>query len=230
LSNTPDWLPGGYLDAAGADVNGDGDDDVLIAKGSPGQVAVFVYAQQPPELTVDWATVSVNEGEVATNSGTVSDPDGDTVTLSASVGTVANNGDGTWDWNFPAADGPANGQTVTISGDDGNGGTADVFFDLTVVNVAPTVANINVPVDPVCIENQPISVSAAFSDPAGTADEPYMCTFDYGDGAGPVPGTVVGMTCTGPDYTYASAGVYAVTVTVTDKDGGVGIRHRRRMD
>ena len=45
---------------------------------------------------------------------------------------------------------------------------------------------------------------------------------DYGDGAGPQPGAVLGTTCTRPDQTYAEAGVYVVTVAVTDKDGGTG--------
>ena len=75
---------------------------------------------------------------------------------------------------------------------------------------------------PVSINDQPVSASAGFSDPAGTADASYSCTVDYGDGVGPQAGTVLAMTCTGPDQTYAGPGIYEVTVVVTDKDGGTG--------
>ena len=44
----------------------------------------------------------------------------------------------------------------------------------------------------------------------------------YGDGSRALAGTVTGMTCTGPAHTYTAYGTYQVTVTVTDKDGGVG--------
>jgi hypothetical protein len=84
------------------------------------------------------------------------------------------------------------------------------------------VAEVNVPVDPVSIFDQPVNAIAAFSDPAGTADEPYSCTFDYGDGSGAEVGMVDGTTCTGPAHTYGSAGVYTAAVAVSDKDEGVG--------
>ena len=56
----------------------------------------------PPALTMAIATVTVNEGEPATNSGTWSDVPADwpNVTLSASVGTVTKSDDGTWDWSY----------------------------------------------------------------------------------------------------------------------------------
>ena len=177
---------------------------------------------QDPVLNVDQSSVSVDEGQTATNSGTVSDADADTVTLSASVGIVTNNGNDTWAWSFDSSDGPAESQMVTISADDGNGGTAEISFQLVVDNVAPSVDSITVPIVPVDTNNQPINVSATFSDPAGTDDEPYACMVDYGDGAGAQTGTVSGTTCIGPNQTYAMPGVYPVTVRVTDKDGGTG--------
>jgi hypothetical protein len=178
---------------------------------------------QPPEVDKDADPVAVDEGQTANNTGTVSDPDGDVVTLTASVGTITNNNDGTWSWSFGTSDGPAESQTVTIDADDGNGGTAQTSFTLTVNNVAPTVTSLTVPGAPVAIGDQPISASGTFTDPALTADETYTCTVDYGDSAGPLTGTVSsGTTCTGPDQTYAEAGIYTVSVEVTDKDGGSG--------
>ncbi|HVD09451.1 MAG TPA: Ig-like domain-containing protein [Gaiellaceae bacterium] len=94
----------------------------------------------PPTITRDDAFVTVDEGDTAVNSGTYGDVDGDTVTLSASVGTVTKNGDGTWDWSFDTSDGPEDSQTVTISASDGTAGDeAEATYDLTVANVAPTV-------------------------------------------------------------------------------------------
>ncbi len=49
-----------------------------------------------PELNADNSQVPVNEGQMAQNTGTVTDSDGDVVTLAATVGTVSNNGNGTW--------------------------------------------------------------------------------------------------------------------------------------
>jgi hypothetical protein len=165
--------------------------------------------------------VEVLEGQVAVNTGTVHDADGDTVTLSASAGTVVYSGDDTWSWSFLTSDGPAESQTLTISADDGNGGLSETTFGLTVSNVPPTVGVIAVPQEPVPL-GTPVGVGAIFSDPAGAADEVYGCTMNYGDGSGESPGMVSGMTCTGTDYGYAYPGVYVVSVTISDKDGGSG--------
>ena len=47
-------------------------------------------------------TVSVNEGALAQNQGTWAVPAGDTITLSASIGTVVENAGGTWSWSYSA--------------------------------------------------------------------------------------------------------------------------------
>ena len=82
-----------------------------------------------PAIAATNASVTVNEGQTANNSGTWSDANaGDTVTLSASVGTVAKSGTnaaGTWSWSYATTDGPAQSQTVTITANDGNGGVHD---------------------------------------------------------------------------------------------------------
>ena len=93
-----------------------------------------------PTVTSDEASVTVDEGQTATNSGTYGDVDGDAVALTASVGTVTKNADGTWDWSFDSSDGPDESQTVTITASDGTAGDeASVTFALVVNNVAPTV-------------------------------------------------------------------------------------------
>ncbi|MEZ4868660.1 MAG: choice-of-anchor Q domain-containing protein [Caldilineaceae bacterium] len=174
-------------------------------------------SNQPPVVAANNADVTVDEGQTATNSGMVSDADGDTVTLGASVGAVVNNGDGTWLWSFDTTDDLA-GQTVTITADDGNGGTSSTSFDLTVNNVAPTVGAISVPVDPQQIGTA-VNASDPFSDP-GTGDT-HTATWDWGDGS--TSAGTVGSGAVGPDsHTYTTPGVYTVQLTVTDDDGGVG--------
>jgi hypothetical protein len=176
---------------------------------------------QDPYIDVNQGSVIVDEGQTATNSGTVIDPDGDTVTLSASVGTVTNNQDGSWSWSLVTTDGPTESQTVTITADDGNGGITSVNFDLTVNNVAPTVDSITVPTDPVAIDAQPVVVTVEFSEPAYTLDQPTG-EIDFGDGQGGQPVPVEDGTISAT-YRYGQPGVYLITVTITDKDGGVGV-------
>lgn len=91
-----------------------------------------------PSVTVDNAAVSADEGQTATNSGTYADVPDDTVTLSASIGTVVFS-NGVWNWSYTGTDDlPAT--TVTITASDEDGGSAIATFDLTVNNVGPTVA------------------------------------------------------------------------------------------
>ena len=82
-----------------------------------------------PVLTRSQAAVSGNVLATFTNTGTWSDPEGDTVTLSASLGTVTRNGDGTWSWSFVPSQ-AYSAQIVTVSGNDGNGNNSQVAFTL----------------------------------------------------------------------------------------------------
>ena len=97
----------------------------------------------PPTVTRNNASVTVNEGQTAANTGNYSDLDGDEVTLSKTSGPgtlVQDPGGnvGTWSWSFPTTDGPDQGDTVTITASDGQA-SRNTTFTLTVNNVAPTV-------------------------------------------------------------------------------------------
>jgi hypothetical protein len=175
----------------------------------------------PPEIFVDEAILTISEGETALNNGDVIDPDGDPITLTASIGTATNHGDETWSWSYKTNDGPAETQTVTVVADDGNGGVAEVNFELVVNNVRPTVHSITVPIDPIPI-GQPASADATFSDPAGDYDKPYTCTVNYRDSTGEHQGVVNEYLCVGPAHYYTQPGIYRPIVTVTDKDGDPG--------
>ena len=173
------------------------------------------HVNAPPVLAANNAVVTVNEGQTAANSGTVSDADGDTVTLSASVGTVVDNGAGTWVWSFATTDGPIQSQTVTITGDDGQGGTGSTSFALVVNNVAPTIVSVS--------NNGPIgaggtaTITVVATDPAG-ANDPLAYSFDCNNNGifeiGPQAGNSAACT-------FATAGSRTVNVRVTDDNGGV---------
>jgi hypothetical protein len=61
-----------------------------------------------------------------------------------------------------------------------------------------------------------------FEDPGSFGSETYACTFDFGDGGGPVAGSISGIVCTAPDHSYATKGTYTMVATVTDSHGAAG--------
>ena len=170
-----------------------------------------------PVIATDNATVTTDEGQIAAISGTVSDPNGDMVTLTPSVGSVVNNWDGTWSWNVTTSDGPAESQTATIFADDGNGGTSQTAFDLMVNNVPPmSDAGPNQTI----FRNQIVTVSGIWTDPAGSLDAPYAWSWDLdGDALPDVSGSATFGTSIVQTTTFILDGMATLTFAVTDKDG-----------
>jgi len=106
-----------------------------------GNVTVHVVpVNDPPTVAANALSVVVNEGQTAINAGSYSYIDSASVAISASIGNVTKTGaaNGTWSWSYVTTDGPPNSGPVTITANDGNGGTAIATFQLTVNNVAPT--------------------------------------------------------------------------------------------
>lgn len=107
--------------------------------GTPGLSAIatatVVVANADPTLNSANGSVSGDVLAVLSNSGTWSDVPTDTVTLSASLGAVTKNGDGTWNWSYTPDVAYAN-QSVTISAVDEDGGSTFVAFSLdALVNI-----------------------------------------------------------------------------------------------
>ena len=128
------------------------------------------------------------------------------------------------------------GYTVEVSVTDKDGGTGAASTVHTVDNVAPTItASTNSAED--CgdtPENGLVEVSADFSDPgfdsavAGTVEDFDDSTIDWGDGTvepatvSETPGSA-GTPTTGTlsgSHTYAGGGIFTVTLTAADDDGG----------
>ncbi|QDV14718.1 FG-GAP repeat protein [Rosistilla oblonga] len=113
-------------------------DDVEVAT----RIAHFDVTNLPPVVAVELAELTVDAGDVATNSGTIADSEGDTITLSASIGTIitSNDGSGTWTWSLDTNDVPDGSHTVTITATDSVGITSRTTFSLTVNPAAKPLA------------------------------------------------------------------------------------------
>jgi hypothetical protein len=102
-----------------------------------------VAANTAPTISRQFGLVMVDEGTTAANLGSYSDSTGDTVTITASVGTITDKtgtNSGNWEWEFATTDGNDQSQTVTITATDNHGAQNTASFNLTVNNVAPTVS------------------------------------------------------------------------------------------
>lgn len=98
-------------------------------RGSPG----IVTDNDTPTLTRALATVSGGVRSTLTNNGTWADPNaGDVVTLTASLGNVVRNADGTWNWSLTPTQALTN-QVVTITATDDKGAFARVTFTVTAI-------------------------------------------------------------------------------------------------
>ena len=152
--------------------------------------------------------MTVNEGAMATNTGTFGDTDlDDLVAITASVGIITQAAGGSWTWSYTPTEGPGGSQIVTITATEAGGASATTTFGLTVNNVAPVV---EAGADQDADEGQEVSFTGSFSD-VGLADT-HTVVWSFGDG-GAASGTLM------PTHLYADNGSYIVTLTATDDDG-----------
>ena len=196
----------------------DGDD------GTSSDAAVVVVRNVPP--TVADAIATVGEGSELSTSVAYLDPgvldthvaavdpgDGTTATGSAVSG-------GSVPVTHTYADDGSYHMTVTVTDDDGGTGTGELA--VTVVNAPPAVGAIVAPIEPVLIGTT-IDLSATFTD-AGI-DDTHTASIDWGDGTTTMPANLsqgVGAGDVSGAHAYAAPGIYSLTVSVTDDDGGVG--------
>ncbi len=106
-------------------------DDVTVGL-SPDAIASYFLnvtdVNEPVVLTVTNALVTSYVGSALTNSGTWFDPEGGSVTLAASVGTITMTAGGTWNWTYTPNSAIEN-QIVTITAND-NLNTSTVSFEI----------------------------------------------------------------------------------------------------
>jgi hypothetical protein len=183
----------------------------------------------PPAITNDDLTLSaavINEGGSVSLSGTFRDPDAgqahtvvigwgdgssDTLTLNPGVtqfGPVSH----TFRDVDPSPT-PSDQYPVTVTVTDSFGASASAATTVTVNNVAPTV---QLGPDRTVGEGTPVTLTGSVSDP-GPDTFTYLWHVVSSNGQAIADGT-------SPDFSFTPQddGVYTVTLTVTDDDGGVG--------
>jgi len=163
--------------------------------------------------------VTVAEGSTATLTASAFDSNGDPTTIA-------------WSQDRPGkvTITPANSATPTLAGlddttgtgtltvSDASGGRSDTM-SFTVTNVAPTISAVSGLDSPVAVGGSARGV-ATFAD-RGTSDT-HTATFAWGDGSSS-NATIIESLGTGTataGHAYAAPGLYQVTITVTDDDGG----------
>jgi YVTN family beta-propeller protein len=166
---------------------------------------------------------TVDEGGSITLHGTGStDPDpGDTLTFEWDLDYDGSNFDVDTTDSMPLfdatnLDGPIT-LTVALRVTDSAGAMSDIdTASVTINNVAPTIEQVTAPLDPVDINNQPVHFTVAFSDPSGL--DTHTLQIGWGDNMADQFSPVTSPTS--HSHTYPEAGVYTVSVILTDDDGG----------
>ena len=103
--------------------------------------------------------------------------------------------------------------------EDKDGGFAEYEGSVTTTNVAPAITSFTVAGGPLRA-GTPVTAALAFGD-AGALDT-HEATVSWGDGT-TSRATVVGHAASA-SHTYATAGLYTVSVVLTDDDGGSAAR------
>lgn len=180
-----------------------------------------------PTITGSLNSTSINEGETVMLSGAISDPgiadtftvnvdwgDGQSDSLTLPAGSANYNLTHTYQDDITPGT-PSDDYDVSVTVTDDDGGSDDLNLSVTVHNLPPNVGPIVAPIDPIQVGTQ-ISASATFADP-GVFDT-HEAEWEWGDGT-TSPAVIDGPNVSG-DHLYAAPGLYTVTLTVIDKDGG----------
>lgn len=179
-----------------------------------------------PDATTTVANMAINQPPVANAGGPYIGTEGSTITLNAGFSSDPEgktlkyrwdfNNDGIWDTEWLEQ------PTITYTWNDDYDGTVKLEVDdgeltnettaqITIKNVAPSV---NTCQNQTIVAGDKVNLSGSYTDP-GTLDT-FTIKWDFGDGSPAV------LDILNPSHNYFSKGNYTATLTVTDKDGGVG--------
>ncbi|WP_394619239.1 choice-of-anchor P family protein [Lentzea sp. JNUCC 0626] len=211
---TPALTPGDHqlcVTARGTDGGGAGDV----------QECVTVKINAPP-VVVAGGPYAGQEGTDVGLAGTVTDPDGPSLTTTWTATPQSG-----VDAGATCAFGNAAAQTTTVkctddgvwelklTANDGVNAPVSTTTTLTLTNVAPQVS-LNAD-KTLLTRGTTVNFTAPFTDIA--ANDTHTCTFDFDDGSPIVNGTVNQGTCKA-SRTFTALGAHNVLVKVTDDDGG----------
>jgi uncharacterized protein YkwD/PKD repeat protein len=170
---------------------------------------------RPPVAGFTAAPSASLEGDAVAFAEQASDPDGDALTYGWDFGDGGTATGGTPSHVY-ADEGT---YLVTLTVQDGNGGTGSAAHSFTVSNAAPVPGAVTAPVAPIGI-GTPFTVTIAFADP-GVLDH-HTGAVDWGDGASSSLSIVEsgGSGQASASHGYAAPGVYTLAFTINDGDGG----------
>ena len=167
------------------------------------QVLVVEVGNVDPTIDTLLGVLFANEGDPVPFTASASDLGGDPITYTWDFGDGnigygdvvqhAYGNDGNW--------------LVTVTADDGDGGTDTAEHTIAIANLPPRIDALVVSGGPV--EGTPLSLSATASDPG--VDDPIVISWDFGDGEVAEGPSVV--------HSWARDGVFMTAVTVTDDHG-----------
>jgi probable HAF family extracellular repeat protein len=193
-----------------------------------GQVVGWSQNIQGFDRATGWGFSPVNRAPVADAGGPYTGLEGSPITFSGSA-TDADGDPLAFSWTFgdggsatTAAASHAytddGALTATLKATDPKGSSDSATATVTVKNVAPRVT---APASATIYSGGTFNLTVSFNDP-GTLDAPWSTSVDWGDGPLTTVSTADQSTPITGAHQYFRAGSYAVRVTVTDKDGGVG--------
>jgi hypothetical protein len=183
-----------------------------------------------PPVVDDGPPASGAEGSAIPLSGSVTDPDDPSPTVSWSYAPFSGVDPGAT-CSFADPSSPATTitctddgvYTATLTANDGLNPPVSSSTTVTVSNATPMVTISSPSAGSSYLPGTPVSESASFTD-AGQNDT-HTCTIDWGDGSPVAAGTVTESngsgTCTG-SHTYSTGGSRTITVGVSDDDGATG--------
>jgi len=179
--------------------------------GDPGCYLLTTVADSPPVADAN-GPYTADEGTVVNfDASSSSDPEGASLEYRWDF-----DNDGTWDTSWSSNSMASYTWCDDFSGlakleaRDPLGLTDEATTSVTITNVAPDTA---AGPDQTADEGDTVSFSGNFTDPGCDS---WTYEWDFGDGSPTVTGTLT------PSHAFGDNGVYTVTLTITDDDGGVG--------
>ena len=181
-----------------------------------GMISEFVVSaadgNERPYVNVNPANtyVNANAGDVLSVPGTYFDTDGDAVTLTASIGTVTDNGGGNWTWDYTTT-GIEGTQLVYITATDANGHKDQALFQLSVQG--PPIVTVD---DASGNEGSAIAIHGTVVDPNG---DPVTHNWTVTPGLGVDPGgscVVAAPAALDTTVTCTDDGTFTLTLTASD--------------
>jgi len=186
------------------------------------QVAFELKVNSPPVVTV--SNASGDEGAAIAVHSTATDADNDPLTTvwsyapasGVDAGAVCTFADASHlDTTIACTDDGT--YTITMTANDGHNPPVSKNATLTVANAAPTLSITSPMSGALYIVGTTVPVVGAVTDPG--SNDTQTCTFTW-DGGGPTTVAAVAAGSCTRSNTFTAAGVYSVSVTATDDDGG----------